>query len=347
MLLRKGVKNLEKKGTMNKYSKVAIIILNYKNWQDTIECLESIQKLNYPDYQIIVVDNGSDDDSVEKIKEWTEGKLKVESKFVKYRPDFKPVFYVEYDKETAEKGGVAQYEKKLAEYQSNGKIVLIQTGSNLGFSVGNNVGIRYAIKKNSDAVLIINPDVRLCDPDTLSKMLEVMFSRGDIVVVGPNVIDRDGNRQSPLREPSFFEECTNPFISTIKKKFSNNPVRLVESIKSNKPYKVEKVTGACLMIKTSFLKEIGLLDENVFLYCEEPILMYQVQKHKGTIIFLPFVTVEHLHHAKKENIFQYKEFMKSRLYFLSRYKRYTFWQIALIKVTYSLVLLIKIFKFMR
>ncbi|GAJ10895.1 unnamed protein product, partial [marine sediment metagenome] len=169
----------------------------------------------------------------------------------------------------------------------------------------------------------------------------------DIVVVGPNVIDGDGNRQSPLKEPSFLEECTNPFIATIKKKLSNNLICHVESIKSDEPYKVKKVSGACLMIRTSFLKEIGLLDENVFLYCEEPILMYQVQKHKGTIIFLPFVTVKHLHHARKENIFQYKEFMKSRLYFLSRYKKYTFWQIVLIKASYSLVLLIKIFKFMR
>jgi len=36
-----------------KYPKVAIIVLNYKGWQDTIECLESLQQIDYPDYQIV------------------------------------------------------------------------------------------------------------------------------------------------------------------------------------------------------------------------------------------------------------------------------------------------------
>jgi len=45
------------------YPKVAIIILNYNNWQDTIECLESVLRNDYPNYQVIVVDNGSSDNS--------------------------------------------------------------------------------------------------------------------------------------------------------------------------------------------------------------------------------------------------------------------------------------------
>lgn len=54
---------------MNNWPKVAIIVLNWNGWRDTIECLESLQRITYPNYQIIVVDNGSTDDSVERIKE--------------------------------------------------------------------------------------------------------------------------------------------------------------------------------------------------------------------------------------------------------------------------------------
>jgi GT2 family glycosyltransferase len=50
--------------------KVYIIILNWNGWQDTLECLASVVKLNYPNYQVVVVDNGSTDDSVRQIKEW-------------------------------------------------------------------------------------------------------------------------------------------------------------------------------------------------------------------------------------------------------------------------------------
>ena len=44
--------------------KVYIIILNYNSWVDTIECLESVLRNDYPNYQVIVVDNGSQDNSI-------------------------------------------------------------------------------------------------------------------------------------------------------------------------------------------------------------------------------------------------------------------------------------------
>jgi len=48
--------------------KVTIIILNWNGWEDTIECLESVYQIEYPNYDVVVVDNGSKDQSVEKIK---------------------------------------------------------------------------------------------------------------------------------------------------------------------------------------------------------------------------------------------------------------------------------------
>ncbi|MDZ7356735.1 MAG: glycosyltransferase family 2 protein, partial [candidate division KSB1 bacterium] len=47
---------------------VAVIILNWNNWQDTVECLESLAQIDYPNYQVIVIDNGSSDDSVVQLK---------------------------------------------------------------------------------------------------------------------------------------------------------------------------------------------------------------------------------------------------------------------------------------
>lgn len=49
--------------------KIWIIILNWNGKKDTLECLDSVQKIDYPNYQILVVDNGSTDDSIEAIKE--------------------------------------------------------------------------------------------------------------------------------------------------------------------------------------------------------------------------------------------------------------------------------------
>lgn len=51
-----------------KTRKVAIITVNWNGWQDTLECLDSLTKITYPNYETIVVDNGSTNDSVERLK---------------------------------------------------------------------------------------------------------------------------------------------------------------------------------------------------------------------------------------------------------------------------------------
>jgi len=51
------------------YPKVSIIILNWNGLEDTIECLESLQKINYPNYEVIVVDNGSRGNDAQVLQE--------------------------------------------------------------------------------------------------------------------------------------------------------------------------------------------------------------------------------------------------------------------------------------
>ncbi|GBE20401.1 poly-beta-1,6-N-acetyl-D-glucosamine synthase [archaeon BMS3Abin17] len=63
-----------------KYPKVSILIINYNGGDKVIRCLNSVMKLDYPSYEIIVIDNGSSDGSQEKIKkEFSQIKL-VENK---------------------------------------------------------------------------------------------------------------------------------------------------------------------------------------------------------------------------------------------------------------------------
>jgi len=53
---------------MQREPKVIILIVNWNGYRDTIECIESIQKVNYHNYQIIIIDNGSINESVREIK---------------------------------------------------------------------------------------------------------------------------------------------------------------------------------------------------------------------------------------------------------------------------------------
>lgn len=87
---------------------------------ETSECLESVVRNDYPNYQVIVVDNNSPNNSMECIKAWDEGKLDVWIKQddhllrrLSFPPAKKLIPYVYYSREEAERGGNRDLENSL------------------------------------------------------------------------------------------------------------------------------------------------------------------------------------------------------------------------------------------
>lgn len=158
--------------------KVAILILNWNGWQDTLECLESVQNLSYPNYQIIVLDNGSTDDSIEKIKAWCQGS----------------VHLVEYDKKTAEKGGRILDESLLSEWPPSKRLVLIRSQENFGFAEGNNIAIKYALRcvDPAEFVFLLNNDTWI-DKNCLAHSVAVSQEKNAGVVTCVVKEARSGN----------------------------------------------------------------------------------------------------------------------------------------------------------
>ena len=149
--------------------KVYIVILNWNGWKDTIECLESVFRNDYTNYQVIVCDNASEDGSLKHIAAWATGGLDVyvpPEAFLRYSsfpPGHKPIPSVQYDRQEAEAGGKPG--------NDNVQLLLIQTGTNLGFASGNNVGLRYALARDDfEYVWLLNNDT-VIRPDALSKLI--------------------------------------------------------------------------------------------------------------------------------------------------------------------------------
>jgi len=290
--------------------KIAIIVLNYNNWRQTIECLESLSKLDYPNFQIILIDNASQNNSVEMLKKWAKQNLYQACKDHQNSAEGSSIEIVEYTSYEI-KTGKLKSETDFVNTTNPKKLVLIKSDKNLGYSGGNNLGIIYAIEMGYDAVLIANPDVIIPDTNFLNILSKTLFSDEKIVLVGPRVLTPNGKQQSPLREPSYFEELLYPLKKT---EFIINSENLLE------PITVDKVHGCCFLARTKFLKEAGLLDENVFLFSEEAIISFKAKKYGGLIVFEPrtFVIHKHINTMAKPNFF--KIAIQSRLYALKKYK---------------------------
>jgi len=116
---------------MNK--KVGIVVLNYKNYEDTIACLRSLAEITYQNTEIIVVDNDSQNDSLEYIRK------DLVCRHVPY------CMFVEDSIDTHS-------------YSVSENTILLQSDSNRGYAAGNNIGIRLALERKADYILILNND---------------------------------------------------------------------------------------------------------------------------------------------------------------------------------------------
>lgn len=236
--------------------KVSIIILNWNGWEDTIECLESLYQITYPNYDVIVVDNGSEDDSIEKIKEYADGEIKVKSNFFEYSSENKPIKFKEYTREEAERGK----EKEIENLLSDKKHIIIKNEKNYGFAEGNNIAIRYTLKAlNPDYVLLLNNDT-VVDTEFLSELMKVGESDEKIGILGPktyyysqpNRIQLTWNKIDMWRGQVFLAGAGE-----------------IDRGQHNEIRETDYVPGSCLLIKRETIERIGLLDASYYCYWEE------------------------------------------------------------------------------
>ncbi len=163
---------------------------------------------------------------------------------------------------------------------------------NTGFSKANNLGISHAAGK---FVLLLNPDTEL-KPNTLHECLIQMETREDIGVITPKLVKADGKLDLASRRsfPSPFNSLMR--ISGLSKIFKNNKFVAkynLTYLPEDQETEVDSVSGAFLMTRRSILNQVGLLDEDFFMYGEDIDLCYRI-KHAGyRVVYYPKVTAYH------------------------------------------------------
>lgn len=240
--------------------RVYILLLNWNGWRDTIECLESVFRLDYPDYRVVVCDNASEDDSIACIKDWAQGHLDAEVgvdnplRGLSNPPVPKPIPWVEYDRAQAEAGGD----------DSSVRLVLIHTGANLGFAGGNNVGFRYALTRGDfEYVWLLNNDTVVA-PDALSSLVKRVSGERGVGMCGSMLLIYG----DPGKVQAYGGARYNKWLGTATQIGSRQSAEVNVDIEEVE-HQLDYVVGASLLASRSFIDDIGLLCEDYFLYYEE------------------------------------------------------------------------------
>jgi len=174
------------------------------------------------------------------------------------------------------------------------QVKLIINSSNMGFSRANNIAIRQS---DSEYILLINSDCEIFE-NAVDELISFMDRNRSTGVSGPKIINSDGSIQLSCRRfPSFFDAGMHSVLEHIApgNRFSRR-YKLAD-IDRTRHFEVDWVSGSCMMVRREAFNEVGLLDENYFMYVEDIDLCYQMWKKGWKVFYNPYAEI--LHYAGK------------------------------------------------
>lgn len=200
---------------------VAIVVLNWNLPTETIACVSSLLAGNYPNQRVLVVDNGSTDKSVLKLR-----------------------------------------------HQFEDRIDILETGANLFYAGGNNVGIDWAMKAGADFVLLLNNDT-LAAPDMVSWLVRTAQAHLNIGILAP-MIYFEHNRSRIWMLGSRW-----PRWRLMPQDIGRGEI---DHGQFSMPFAVDCVTGCAMMVRRAVFAQVGLLDTSYQMYYEDADLCARAQQ---------------------------------------------------------------------
>jgi GT2 family glycosyltransferase len=231
--------------------------LNWNNWEDTIECLESLFEIAYQNYNVVVVDNGSKDDSSQKIKEYCEDKTRARPRYSAASDDKGQMKIAEFTRPQAD-SAADRNSQKYCEAGHSRALTLIENESNYGFAEGNNIAIRLLLRSSPpDYVLLLNNDT-IVDSGFLTELVAAAESDETVGIAGAKTYyyDFNGSRNVINSAGGRFNVWTG--------QPSHVGIKETDNGQYDKVRDVDYVEGSCLLIKRETIEDIGLLNPYLF-----------------------------------------------------------------------------------
>lgn len=169
------------------------------------------------------------------------------------------------------------------------QVRLIENADNVGFAAANNQA--YAVSE-SKFFLLLNPDT-VVRGDALKKLAEFLDNHDRAGAVGPLVLNADDSLQySWAKFPTVCSEAMGRLDRRIDG-LARTPTT-AEETRTLDPFRADWVGGCCLMIRREAVEQVGLMDESLFMYCEETDWCYRLHKSGWEVWFDPAAVIVHL-----------------------------------------------------
>lgn len=239
-------------------ARMGIVLVNWKRPGDTIECLESIFRSTIP-VRVIVIDNGSNDSSLDQIAEWAAGArpaVPISPAMARFSqpPVPKPISVRRIDAAAIAAAGGA----------SDALLTLVDSGGNLGFAAGNNIGLKLLLTDPRILFFWLLNNDTVIEPTAAAAIAMRMSATHNVGMCGtvvrfyhqPDMIQAlNGSRfntwTGQSRGIGSRQPASLPF----------DPIRVASD--------TDFVLGASLATSRAFLETVGPMDESFFLYYEE------------------------------------------------------------------------------
>jgi GT2 family glycosyltransferase len=208
---------------------VYVIVLNWNAYAYTQDCVESLLRLTYPHYEIVIVDNASSDDSAAILQ--------------RSFPD----------------------------------LTVLQSGGNLGYAGGNNVGIDYACRQGAEYIWLVNNDTHI-DPQALTALVEALESKPQAGIAGSKIYYMD--------EPNRISYAGG-HVDFIRGKTLHRGDSEIDVGQYDQIEDVDFITGCSLLIRSSVIANLGKLCESYFLYFEDAEWSLRVKKAGYKLLYVP------------------------------------------------------------
>ena len=232
---------------------LSIIIVNFNTKQLTLDCLESVYKSNTNfQYEVILIDNHSSDDSVSAIKE------------------------------------------------AYPQVKLIANSTNTGFSRANNQGLRIA---EGRYMLLLNSDT-IVQSDTFEVMIRFMDNHPEVGVSGCKIILPDRTLDKACKRGFPTPSATFYYVSGLSKLFPNHAkINAYHrgDIDENQPSVIDCLVGAFMLVRRETVDEVGMLDEDFFMYGEDIDWCYRIQQAGWVNYYYPKTHIVHYKRASSRN----------------------------------------------